>query len=164
MSLRSWATPLAAGAFLVVSVTGVLMFFHLDTGLNKVVHEWLSWAFLAAVGAHLALNWRPFSTYFRRPLARAIMAGGAAALALSFLVPAGGAGDLPMRQIVGSLTHAPISALATLTGQDQAQLLASLADGHPGARADQSLVDLSGGDSGAALGLLAQVYATPPAQ
>ena len=46
---REWVTPIAAGGFLISAVTGVLMFFHLDTGLNKVAHEWLSWVFLGGV-------------------------------------------------------------------------------------------------------------------
>lgn len=35
---REWATPVAAGAFLLSAVTGVLIFFHIDSGLNKFVH------------------------------------------------------------------------------------------------------------------------------
>ena len=36
---RDWATPLTIGAFGLLAVTGVLMFFHPDSGLNKAVHE-----------------------------------------------------------------------------------------------------------------------------
>lgn len=39
-SLRKWATPLTIGSFLLMGVTGILMFFHLDIGLNKLAHEW----------------------------------------------------------------------------------------------------------------------------
>ena len=46
---REWATPITIGAFLLSAVTGVLLFFHLDSGLNKLAHEWLSWVLLAAV-------------------------------------------------------------------------------------------------------------------
>ena len=38
---RQWTTPLVAGSFLLMGATGILMFFHWDTGLNKTVHEWL---------------------------------------------------------------------------------------------------------------------------
>ena len=53
---REWATPVAAGAFLLSAVTGVLIFFHIDISLNKFVHEWLSWTLLGAVALHLAAN------------------------------------------------------------------------------------------------------------
>ncbi|EWS63204.1 hypothetical protein Y695_03563 [Hydrogenophaga sp. T4] len=36
---RPWITPLVMGSFALSAVTGVLMFFHLDTGLNKAAHE-----------------------------------------------------------------------------------------------------------------------------
>ena len=39
---RNWVTPITAGAFLLVGVTGVLIFFPADSGANKFVHEWLS--------------------------------------------------------------------------------------------------------------------------
>ena len=32
---RPWITPLVMGSFALSAVTGVLMIFHLDTGLNK---------------------------------------------------------------------------------------------------------------------------------
>jgi cytochrome b561 len=67
MTYREWATPLTIGSFLVIAVTGVLMFFHLDSGLNKLAHEWLAWAMLAAVGLHAAVHFKSFSRYFTRP-------------------------------------------------------------------------------------------------
>jgi L-alanine-DL-glutamate epimerase-like enolase superfamily enzyme len=163
MSLRSWATPLTIGAFLLISVTGILMFFHLETGLSKAAHEWLGWFLVAGVAAHLWLNWRPFTTYFKRPLARVIIGAGAAVLVASLVVPAGEA-EVPVRQALGSLTHAPIATLATLAGKEEASLLAALATDHPGATSDQSLADLTGNDPEAAVHLLSRVYATTPAE
>lgn len=80
--LRIWATPLTIAAFIVMGATGVLMFLHLDSGLNKVVHEWAGWAMVIGVVAHVVLNWRAFSTYFRRPIARVMMAAGVVVLGL----------------------------------------------------------------------------------
>jgi len=42
-TLRTWATPLTISAFLLMSVTGVLMFFHIEGGLTTVAHQWCSW-------------------------------------------------------------------------------------------------------------------------
>ncbi len=39
LPLRRWATPLIIGAFLLMSVTGVLMFFEIDAGLTAVAHN-----------------------------------------------------------------------------------------------------------------------------
>jgi hypothetical protein len=54
---REWAAPLAIGAFGLMSVTGLLMFFDLDTGFNNLAHEWLSWVMVTGVAAHAAVNW-----------------------------------------------------------------------------------------------------------
>jgi hypothetical protein len=49
---REWVTPLMIGAFILVTATGVLMFFHLDRGFNKFAHEWLSGLLLVGVALH----------------------------------------------------------------------------------------------------------------
>ena len=36
---REWITPITAGAFLLSAVTGILIFFHIGTGLNKFGQE-----------------------------------------------------------------------------------------------------------------------------
>mgnify|MGYP006339522549 CR=1 FL=1 len=51
---RDWITPITMGAFGLLAATGVLMFFHIDSGLNEAVHEWLSWVLLGGVALHAA--------------------------------------------------------------------------------------------------------------
>ena len=41
----------------------VLVFFHLDSGLNKTAHEWLGWLLVAAVVAHASVNWVSLRRY-----------------------------------------------------------------------------------------------------
>ena len=89
---RPWITPLVIGAFLISAVTGVLMFFHLDSGLNKAVHEWLSWAMVVGVGLHVLLNATAFKRYFTQTTGRGVMGGMALVLVLSF-IPVGGRSD-----------------------------------------------------------------------
>lgn len=164
MSLRSWATPLTIGSFLLISVTGGMMFFHLETPLGKVAHEWLGWALVGAVAAHLWLNRRALSTYFKRPAALGIMGGAVIALVATFVVPLGESGSVPVRQVLGSLTHAPISTLAVLAGRQEAEVLAALSVTYPGVTAGQTLSDLSGNTPEAAVGLLAQVFVQASAE
>ena len=82
---RHWITPFVIGSFLLMAVTGVLMFFHLDSGLNKSAHEWLGWAMLAAVGLHLVNNMNAFKRYFSQTTGRVVMAVFAVVLAMSFV-------------------------------------------------------------------------------
>jgi hypothetical protein len=83
---RDWATPLTMGAFTLMAITGVLLFFRLDVGLNKVAHEWLGWMMIAAVATHAAANWTGLRRYLSAGgKSRAILIAALAALALTFV-------------------------------------------------------------------------------
>lgn len=148
-SLRKYATPLTIGSFLLMAVTGILMFFHLNTTFNKVAHEYLGLVMVAAVGLHVVLNWRAFTIYFKKPLAMGLMGVFAVALALSFAP----APDQPMRPdfaVLDVVMSAPIGQLAPMLGTDTQGLIAKLADLGIQATAQQSLIDLAGPERGAA--------------
>lgn len=127
--VRAWATPLTIGAFAIMSVTGILMFFHLNTGLNKAVHEWAGWAMVAGVVAHVAVNWRPFQRYFLNGLVgRSLIGLGVVTLAASFIPVSGpGRGGQPQALAMRAITGAAISDVAPLTGKPLADLMDDLA-------------------------------------
>ena len=85
MVKREIATPLTMGAFLIMAVTGILMFFHWDTGFNKVAHEWLGWLLVVAVGLHVLANMSAFKNHFKKPNTKIIVGVLTAILALTFL-------------------------------------------------------------------------------
>ncbi|MCG8276944.1 DUF4405 domain-containing protein [Stenotrophomonas sp. NLF4-10] len=58
-TLRTWSTPLTIGSFILMAVTGVLMFFDVVPGYLAFAHEWFSWFFLVGAGGHIAVNFRP---------------------------------------------------------------------------------------------------------
>jgi hypothetical protein len=101
-----------------MGVTGILMFFHLDSGLNAVLHEWASWVMVVGVSAHLVLNWRPFTTYLKRPLAQVIMAGGLALLALSFWPVSGGGGGHPAQLVMQAMARSDVATVIALSGHE----------------------------------------------
>ncbi|TCD47151.1 DUF4405 domain-containing protein [Chlorobium sp. N1] len=72
-TLKSWATPLAIGAFIISGVTGVLIFFDIETGLVEPVHKWLSWLLVGGVLAHVLANLKAFTHYFSKNTALAII-------------------------------------------------------------------------------------------
>jgi hypothetical protein len=127
--IRAWATPLTIGAFVVMSVTGILMFFHFNTRLNKLVHEWAGWAMVLGVAAHVAVNWTPFARYLSSGLiSRSLVALGIVTLAASFAPPpqqarGGSAAGMAVRAIV----EAPISNVAPLTGKSLERIMEDLA-------------------------------------
>ncbi|AOW13204.1 hypothetical protein LPB72_06980 [Hydrogenophaga crassostreae] len=143
---RSWITPLVIGAFLLSSVTGILMFFHFDSGLNKTAHEWLSWAMVIGVSLHILLNLNAFKRYFTQTTGKAVMGLFAVILALSF-IPAGGeaGGDPGFAPPVRALAKAPLPVLAQVLGMSPEALKTELAaKGHAVENDQQSLQDLVG--------------------
>ncbi|SMO32316.1 protein of unknown function [Thalassovita litoralis] len=152
-TLRKYATPLTIGSFILMAVTGTLMFFHLNTTFNKVAHEYLGIVMIAAVVLHLVLNWRAFTTYFKRPLAMCIMGIFILALGLSF-IPSSQKGGRPEFGAVRMVISAPVSTLAPMLGTDTQGVIDRLAAQDVAATPDQSLSDLTGGEMGKAAALL----------
>ncbi len=113
---RPWITPLVIGSFLLLTVTGVLMFFHLDSGLNKTVHEWLSWVMVAGVALHIALNLPAFKRYLTQRTARWVIGVFVAVLALSFIRLPGASSEPPFITPAKALAAAPLPVLAQVAG------------------------------------------------
>ena len=157
-TLRQWATPLTIGSFLLMAVTGILMFFHLDTGLNKVAHEWLGWAMVAAVGAHLIVNSRAFTLHFRKPAGRLAIGAFAAVLALSFL-PLGGETSDGRRLMLQAAGNARIETLIEMSGADLQTGLTRLSEGGVAAQPGQTLTEAAGGDRERQSEILSVIFA-----
>lgn len=146
---REWATPLTIGTFGVMAVTGGLMFFHLDGGLQKSVHEWLGWGMVAAVAAHASVNWPAFKRYLRLPARSGlILAAFAVLLAGTFLVtPASEGGAPPPVLAMRAVAKLPLKDLTALTGKPVEQILGELAAaGLQVDDAEQSIEGIAGGD------------------
>ncbi|WP_424939575.1 DUF4405 domain-containing protein [Aliiroseovarius sp. S253] len=146
-TLRKWATPLTVGSFLVMGVTGTLMFFHLNTMVGKVIHEWAGWLMLVGVGAHIVINWRALTIYFKRPLALWIMGVGAA-LTIATLLPIGGAVEPPVRNMVMAVAQADEATLMALSGHDLQQGRELLSEAGVTLQPGQSLADATDGNFG----------------
>ncbi|MDY0002786.1 MAG: DUF4405 domain-containing protein [Polyangia bacterium] len=138
--LRSWVTPITIGSFLLLAVTGLLLFFKMRGGLIVVAHEWLSPIFVVGAGLHIWLNWGAV----RANLSRArgiIIVGLFAALLLFSITPGkeiaerarehdwkhGHVQEVIGRKAAGVLLQARISTVAELTGRSPQHLRDSLA-------------------------------------
>lgn len=162
---RPWITPLVFGAFLLSAVTGTLMFFHLDSGLNKLAHEWLSWLLLAAIVLHVLLNLPAFKRYFSQPTARWILLAAVVVLALSFFSLPGKSGmpEPAFAPVVHALAQAPLPVLAQVAGVSTDELQRRLGTaGLQPRNEQQSLQDLVGPELRAQMGVLRRIL--PAAQ
>ena len=72
-TIRSWATPLSAGAFTISAVTGVLIFFDVEIGVVEPMHKWLSWLLVCAIAFHIVANWKQFTGYLSKKPALGII-------------------------------------------------------------------------------------------
>jgi hypothetical protein len=129
--LRSWVTPITIGAFLLLGVTGLLMFFKVRGNLIVVAHEWLSPVFVLGAGLHTWLNWGAVRTHLSR--ARGLVVVGLfAALLVLAVVPFEEAAAIARehghgqegagRRAAEVLLKARITTMAELTGQTPQQL------------------------------------------
>lgn len=141
--IKPWATPVTIGAFMLMATTGILMFFHLESGLNKVAHEWLGWAMVTGVIAHAWLNWKSFKRYFtERTAGKVIIATFGLVLVASFWSPSDKDGESlpPPVAALRAVMNAPITSVAQLAGKPEAELILALrAGGIPVERPDQTL-------------------------
>lgn len=153
--LRLWATPLIVGSMLLMMVSGIFMFFHIDLGYLKPVHEWAGWVLLVATIAHLILNWRAFTTYFKRPVAKAIMGVGALTLAVALIIPVPETSNNGPNAVFGVLADAPLDRLAEVADKSFEQLQQDLAKaGYSEVQPSDTPADLAGDKGGVRLALL----------
>jgi hypothetical protein len=143
---REWATPLTIGTFLLSAVTGIAIFFHIDTGLAKWSHEWLSWLLVGAAVLHVVANFGGFMRYFFEAKGLILMGIFTVLLVLSF-VPLGGArSQPPFVAPIRALSQAPLPVLAQVAKITPEELRARLAKAKlPAPTSDQqTLADLAG--------------------
>ncbi|MDO8988174.1 MAG: DUF4405 domain-containing protein [Sideroxyarcus sp.] len=144
---RNWVTPLAAGAFLLSAVTGVLIFFHVDSGANKFVHEWLSWVLLVGVALHVVANLAGLKIHLASVRGRLLIGVFAAALLASFMQFGAFSDEPPFVQPIRSLSQAPLSTLALVAKISPEQLRENLSKaGFQPVSDQQSVSDLVGSD------------------
>ncbi len=124
--MKSWATPLATATFVILAVTGTLMFFNVEAGFIKPVHEWLSWAMTAGVVLHIVANWKSFTGYFSRKPALAIIGTGLVVTLIAVFAPAGDRPN-PRRNMTKALASARLETVAEVAGQNSATLIEKLA-------------------------------------
>ena len=63
---RSFITPLITIIYLVVALSGLLMFFHIFDGYTEVVHEILGVIFVVFSVLHVILNWKALKIHFKK--------------------------------------------------------------------------------------------------
>ncbi|RQP13321.1 MAG: DUF4405 domain-containing protein [Parapedobacter sp.] len=63
---RNYITPFISLIFLVVGITGLLMFFHILDGYTEVAHEFLGLFFVICAIFHIIINWKALRIHFKK--------------------------------------------------------------------------------------------------
>lgn len=156
---REWVTPIAAGAFILSAVTGVLMFFHVEPGFSKAAHEWLSWALLGGVLLHVTANLQGLKRHLGQRRGQVMLALFSTLLVVSLVAPAS-SDEPPFMPAVRALSSAPLSSLAPLAGVSTDQMRQRLqAAGFKPESDQQTLDDLAGSDRRRRMQALGAVFA-----
>jgi hypothetical protein len=159
--LRTWATPVTIGAFVLMAGTGVLMFFGWRGGLTNEAHEWLSWLFLAGVAFHLVVNWRPLTLHLKSRGGKMGLAAGLALLAV-VAFPSGIRTGHQLHGIVEqAVIEAPLSTLASLAKINSSELESRLRSQGVTATLDQSVRQISEREGVSEPRLLSIVFMNP---
>jgi len=155
-SLRTWVTPLATGAFLVVAGTGAAMLFHAGSSFGRVLHEWMGGAMIVAVVLHAFVNRNGLKNHLGRGLGMTIVGAFAVALVLA-LAPLQPHGDhrASMRNVVAAMSRAQVKDLAPIAGRDADALVADLRQaGMADATAESTVESLAGPNQGRRLAVM----------
>lgn len=160
MKLRAWATPLTIGSSLIVTITGLMLFFHLSPGLTRTAHEWLGWVMAAAMIAHIVVNWRAFTGYFKRPVALIILGVSALMMALTPLgTVSGNTAANPVPLVMGAMSRAPLTALFDMAGLTPEEGVAKLEAQGITATSDQRMNEITQGDRAVQTRIIAALFA-----
>jgi hypothetical protein len=143
---RSWVTPITAGAFLLSGVTGILIFFHIESGTGKFMHEWLGWVLLGGAVLHVVANYSGLKSHLLTLRGQLLVGIFAVALLLSF-VPLGGEDEPPFMPPIRALSQVPLSTLAQVAKISPEQLRDRLSKaGIQTTSEQQTLNELAGPD------------------
>jgi hypothetical protein len=143
ITLRTWATPLTIGSFLLMVSTGLLLFFEWNTGLTTVAHQWLSWFFLIGVAGHLAVNFKPLQNLLKSTWGRASIAIFTTALIASVFSWGQVTGPQLERPIMEALLEARLSVLAGMTHKEPETLVRELEANGLSATTSDRLADIA---------------------
>lgn len=103
---RDMMTSLTTLTFIVISITGIMMYFHILDNFTKDLHEILGLAFVAVAFGHIFVNFKAMKNYFKK---RAFIISSVIVLAISagFIVTSE-TGKNPKHTAINAVLDSPI--------------------------------------------------------
>ncbi|MDD3591746.1 MAG: DUF4405 domain-containing protein [Sulfurovum sp.] len=114
---RELATSFTATLFLIMGITGVMMYFHILDAFTKNMHEILGLAFVAVVVFHVFYNGNSMKHYFsKKVFVSAVMI--TLVTAMGFIATASSQGENPKKIIIEAVLASPIEDAVGILGSD----------------------------------------------
>ncbi|NEX11834.1 MAG: hypothetical protein C1942_03920 [Prosthecochloris sp.] len=126
MTLKSWATPIVSGSIFISVLSGLMLFFHVDPGLVKLLHEWIGWVVVAGVVLHVAVHLKSMLFYLKHLPGVGIIGLSVLVFILSLYPWVEKSGN-PMKKAVRMLERAPLSEVLDIAGTSREDLAARFA-------------------------------------
>jgi Domain of unknown function (DUF4405) len=160
--IRKWVTPLTMGTFLLTVGTGLGLFFEVNWGFVKPIHEWLSLAFVAGGALHAVDHWKGISKHWSGWWGKSFVIAFALILGFSFL-PLGKKEPWPsMQKMTDALGNASVQEVAKLAGVPTDSVTIRLARaGFAGATPATTILTACGGTKDGLRKGLASVFMYP---
>jgi hypothetical protein len=150
--IRKYSTQFSTAAFVVVGITGVMMFVGVRNHQISIFHEWFGVGFAVVAVLHVLRNGKAFTAMIkqtRSPIIIGLLGGlGILMVVASFFASGSGQGNPNRAQavVVQQLAGAPISQIAPAFGLTGDQAVARLRHGGVTVKGSgQSLTDIARG-------------------
>ncbi|ARU50096.1 DUF4405 domain-containing protein [Sulfurospirillum diekertiae] len=143
---RNILSALLTVMFVVVSITGIMMYFKIRMLSSEALHIWLGFAFVAISCVHLLKNWNGFITYFKKRSTLVSIFFGffvITAIIIAPLLNPQEKGINPKSKIIGTMMNAPLSKVAAFVDLDEAMMVKVLADKQIIASSKQSVSEIA---------------------
>ncbi|MDK9706558.1 MAG: DUF4405 domain-containing protein [Desulforhopalus sp.] len=165
MTVKNFSTTPTIGLFLIISVTGILLLFHVGGGNVKMLHEWLGIIFVVCGILHAVANWRLMKRYLGGMKAAVIAFMLVSAVTYSLVATPSDTGGSPIKSVITQVKKAPLSTLAGLYGQRTDRLVKKLEDnGLTVASVDASLEEIARQNKVAAEKIIVLIATRPEEQ
>jgi hypothetical protein len=126
--MRNWATPLTIGTFIVTGVSGILLFFKINLGISKEIHEWIGILMVLGCIIHSISNWKAFKNYFTKPVGLTVVGIFLVLGAISFVTSGQSEGGISPRQIFQTMQNIPLTTAAQVVKSNPEAIKAKLED------------------------------------
>ena len=163
---RNVLSALLTVVFVVVSITGVLMYFKIRMFSIQSLHIWLGFAFALVGCLHLFKNWSGFLSYFKKRstfVSAAFALFVTAAFIILPLINPQAKSISPKNQLFSAMLNAPLSKIAAFVDLDEEMMVKKLADNQILASSKQSVSEIAKANEKSNDEVLSIVFSAPKA-